>query len=178
VIAGAGLLVSRLRNQPPATGTFRAATAIDLGTVKGSASSVQRPDGGITYTVGNTLDGDPSTAWNSDGARDGRGPGIVLSYRFATQVDLSMITLRNGYQKMRTKGADLWERNERVKRLLVITDSGQWTWDLKDAKDPQTLTQKFGRTTSVKLKIVSVYPSTRYTDVAISEIAFSGVPVS
>lgn len=177
VVVGAGLLVSRLRNQPPATGTSRTATAIDLTTVRGSATSVQRPDGGITYTVGNTLDGDPSTAWNSDGARDGRGPGISLTYDFATPVDLTRISLRNGYQKVRPNGVDLWERNERIKRLLVVTDSGQWTWDLEDVKEPQTLAQTFGRTRSVRLKILEVYASSKYTDVAISEIAFTGFRV-
>jgi hypothetical protein len=178
VLAGAGLLVSRLRNQTPTRGIGRTATAIDLSTVHGSASSVQRPDGGITYTVGNTLDGDPATAWNSDGAHDGRGPGITLTYKFTLPVDLSAVTIRNGYQKVRPNGIDLWERNERVKQLEIVTDTGQWTWDLKDVRDPQTLEQRFGRTRTVRLKIVQIYPSTKYPDVAISEIAFTGIPAS
>ena len=129
---------------------------------------------GVTYAVGNTLDGDPATAWNSDGARDGRGPGITLTYRFSSPVDLNTITIRNGYQKVRSNGVDLWERNERVKQLEVVTDTGKWTWDLQDVRDPQTLGQKFGTTRTVRLRIREVYPSTKYLDVAISEIAFTG----
>jgi hypothetical protein len=173
VLAGAGLLVSRLHDDRTASGGGAPAAAVDLTTVRGSASSVQRPDGGISYDVANTLDGNPNTAWNSDGAKDGRGPGIALTYQFAGPVDLRSITIRNGYQKVRAKdGVDLWPLNERVRQLEVITDTGTWTWPLSDTKDPQTLQQHFGRTRTVRLKIVQIYPSQKYKDVAISEIAF------
>ena len=173
VLAGAGLLVSRLHDDRSASGGGTAATAVDLTTVRGSASSVQRPDGGISYDVANTLDGDLNTAWNSDGAKDGRGPGIALTYQFANPVNLRSITIRNGYQKVRAKdGVDLWPLNERIRQLEVVTDTGTWTWTLPDSKDPQTLQQNFGRTRTVRLKIVQIYPSQRYKDVAISEIAF------
>ena len=69
-------------------------------------------------------------------------------------------------------GVDLWPLNERVRQLEVITDTGTWTWPLSDTKDPQTLQQHFGRTRTVQLKIVQIYPSQKYKDVAISEIAF------
>jgi hypothetical protein len=178
VVGGTVLLLSRLNGQAPASAADNLATAIDLTNVRGSASSTQRPDGGITYTAANTLDGDPSTAWNSDGAKDGRGPGITLTYTFDAPVDLRTITLRNGYQKVRAKGVDLWERNERVRQVRVVTDTGQWTWDLQDVRDPQTLEQRFGRTRTVKLTILQVYASTKYRDVAISEVAFTGTPSS
>ncbi|HET9658654.1 MAG TPA: hypothetical protein VFP72_25120 [Kineosporiaceae bacterium] len=176
VLAGAGLLVSRLRNTTSPGSPGASATAVDLHTVRASASSTQKADGNISYTPGNTLDGNPATAWNSDGSVDGPGPGITLSYTFGSPVNLRAITIRNGYQKVRSKGVDLWERNERVRQLQITTDSGNWTWDLEDIRDPQTLDRDFGRTTTVKLKIVSVYPGTKYKDVAISEVSFGAAP--
>jgi hypothetical protein len=176
VVAGAGLLVTRLRNNSSGRAPAASVTALDLRNVQASASSVQKPDGGITYTAGNTLDGNLETAWNSNGAVDGPGPGITMTYRFTSAVNLRTITLRDGYQKVRPNGVDLWERNERVHRLEVTTDAGHWTWDLKDIRDPQTLAKDFGRTTSVRFTIVSVYPGTKYTDVGISEIAFGAAP--
>jgi hypothetical protein len=175
VLVGTGLLLNRPGDQDQALAAGRQVTPIDLATVRAAASSVLRQDGGITYDPGNTLDGSPDTAWNSDGARDGRGPGITLTYTFAAQVDLRSITVRNGYQKVRAKdGVDLWLLNERVKRFQVTTDAGQWTWNLSDSREAQTLQGEFGRTTTVRLKILQVYRS-KFRDVAISEIAFTGI---
>jgi hypothetical protein len=176
VLTGVGLLISSRDDRPPAAATQPQISAVDPATVRASASSVQGREGGITYAAANTLDGNPNTAWNSDGARDGRGPGISLTYTFAAPVDLRSITVRNGYQKVRARGkADLWRLNGRVKRFQVTTPTGQWTWDLADRRDPQTLQREFGRTTTVRLTIRQVYRSDKYPDVAISEIAFTRV---
>jgi hypothetical protein len=176
VVIGAWMLVDRWRHEELASITAKTVAAVDPATIKGSATSVQKPDGGITYGVGNTLDGNPSTAWNSDGARDGRGPGITVTYRFAEPVNLRSITIRNGYQKVRPNdGVDLWTLNERIRQIQVVTDGGQWIWNLQDARKPQTLSQNFGRTTVVRLKIAQVYPSSKYRDVAISEIGFTAM---
>lgn len=148
-----------------------AVSAIDPGTIRATASSVQRRAGNITYGARNTLDGDVATAWNSDG--DGGGRGIKLTYTFPDPVLLRTITIRNGYQKVRSNdGVDLWPLNERVRQFTVTTDAGSWTWDLADKRNPQTLRQDFGRTSTVTLTITSVYPSSKYRDVAISELEF------
>jgi hypothetical protein len=174
VAVGAGLLVGRPRGSSSSATPSASVTPIDPRTVHGSASSVQRPEGGISYDPGNTLDGNPATAWNSDGAKDGSGPGITLTYTFADPVDLRSVTLFNGYQKVRTSdGVDLWPLNERIRQLELITQAGQWTWDLPDTREPQTLRRDFGRTASVTLKITRVYRSKKYPDVAISEISFT-----
>lgn len=150
---------------------------IDPATVTASASSTQHPDGQISYAVANTLDGDPATAWNSDGALDGKGPGIALTYRFAQPVRLAGISVLNGYQKVRLRPGrqplDLYPVNERVHRLKVITDAGSWTWDLADTRSRQAFGAARGTTRTVRLEIASVYPSSAYPDLALSEVSFS-----
>ncbi len=177
LLAGAALLLGRLHGAPAQAQPGTRVSAVAPATIHASASSTQVTDGGITYAAGNTLDGTLSSAWNSNGAKDGPGPGISLTYRFASAVQLREITIRNGYQKVRSSdGTDLWPLNERVRRFEVVTDTGHWTWDLRDLRDPQTLRRDFGSTTTVQLRILEVYPSRKYRDVAVSEISFAATP--
>ncbi len=55
----------------------------------------------------------------------------------------------------------------------MVTDAGSVDWTLRDDRAPQTLTRAFGRTRSVRLQVVSTYPSTRYDDLAVSEVRFT-----
>jgi hypothetical protein len=141
--------------------------------VRASASSTQHPDGTISYAPANTLDGRAATAWNSDG----QGAGAVLTYTFATPVDLTSVTVLNGYQKvLRTSNGatvDLFALNQRVKTLRVVTDAGSVAWALRDDRAAQTLTHGFGRTRTVRLQVVSTYPSRKYKDLAVSEVRFT-----
>jgi hypothetical protein len=168
---------STLRSERTEPATSATVAEVPRSGISVSASSTQTSDSGITYTAENTLDGDPVTAWNSNGDRDGRGPGITLTYSFSPAVDLRSITVLNGYQKVRTgsNGAtvDLYSLNGRVSQFLVITDTGQWTWDLTDDRRAQTLSEDLGLTTQVTLKVLSVYQSDKYQDLAISEVSFT-----
>jgi len=140
-------------------------------TVDGVASSTGRPEGSVTYGIDNTLDDRPATAWSSRG----KGVGATLTYTFEQPVDLREIAVRNGYQKLITGNPDrdLYSLNERIRRVRVTTTSGSVVWDLKDAREPQTLKRDFGTTKTVKLTVLSTYASDRYKDVALSEIAFT-----
>lgn len=185
VVAATGLAVVGLRGlgggggRAPSTPSAAAAPApVDRAAVRGDASSVQAPDGKVTYAAANTLDGDPTTAWNSDGATpEGRLP--TLTYTFDAPVDLRDVTVLNGYQKMlrRTGRAplDLFGANARVHRVRVVTDAGTWTWDLTDTRPAQTFHAP-GRTRTVRLEVRSVYASATYPDVAVSEVSFTSVP--
>lgn len=178
LLAGAVTVIVVRRADPPVSPPVVAgAVLVDLGSVTATASSTQVREGETTYTAANTLDGDPSTAWNSLGRRDGPGPGISLTYTFAEPIDLSDITVLNGYQKvLRRSGrlpVDLYPRNGRVRRFRVVTDAGRRTWDLRDGRAAQTFSGAPGRTRSVRLEIVAVYPSPTYPDVALSEISFT-----
>jgi hypothetical protein len=162
----------------PAAGTAAAADAvpIDPSLVRASASSTQRADGAVSYAAANTLDGRRQTAWNSDG----QGVGATLTYTFSSPVDLRSLTVLNGYQKVLrgSSGAtvDLYALNERVRTLTVVTDAGRVSWNLRDDRTPQTLTRDFGRTRTVRLEVTAVYPSARYRDLALSDVAFGVAP--
>ena len=159
----------------PARSAQRAAAvnAVPANSVRASASTTQRPDGAISYAAANTLDGKAVTAWNSDG----QGAGARLTYTFAAPVDLTSITVLNGYQKVRTgsdgKTVDLFAMNQRVKAVRVVTDAGSVAWTLRDDRAPQTLARAFGRIRTVRLEVLSTYPSRKYTDLAVSEVRFA-----
>jgi hypothetical protein len=158
------------------TGAAADVVPVDPATVRASASSTQHADGAVGYAPGNTLDGRPQTAWNSDG----QGVGAGLTYTFAEPVDLRSVTVRNGYQKvLRTSSGatvDLYALNERVRTFTVITDAGRVTWNLRDDRTPQTLTHGFGRTRTVRLEVTAVYPSAKYRDLALSDVSFGAAP--
>jgi hypothetical protein len=147
-------------------------STVDRSDVHATASTTQHPDGGVGYGAANTLDGRPETAWNSDG----QGVGSTLNYRFASPVDLRSITVWNGYQKTLTRSdgspVDLYHLNERVRTFRIVTDAGTATWTLRDDRAPQTFRHAFGATRSVRLQVVSVYPSQKYRDLAVSDVAF------
>jgi hypothetical protein len=161
------------RTAPAGSSARGSAVAVAADTVRASASSTQRRDGSITYGAANTLDGRPETAWNSNG----QGAGASLTYTFAAPVDLASITVLNGYQKVRTASngstVDLFALNERVQTLRVVTDAGSTEWTLRDDRSPQTLSRAFGRTRTVRLQVVSTYPSSRYRDLGVSEVRFT-----
>jgi hypothetical protein len=104
---------------------------------------------------------------------------MSLTYTFGAPVDLRSITLSNGYQKLTPRAGraplDLYPLNARLRTVRVVTDGGSTTWNLKDTKDAQTLPLTFGRTATVRLEVVAVYPGSKYLDLAISEVAFTGV---
>jgi hypothetical protein len=137
--------------------------------VTAKASSTLPPDN-FTYDVENTLDGDPVTAWNSDGEVIGGPAPVTLTYRFSKPVDLREIEIYNGYQR----SEETFNNNSRVRRLLVTTDATEQSFKLKDKQGKQTIAYDFGETDKVVLTIEDVYrdDTTKYEDCAISEVTF------
>jgi len=135
--------------------------------VKAKASSTL-PGG--DYVVGNTLDRDPTTAWNSDGDDVGAEARVTLTYRFSKPIELRAIEIYNGYQKSDAK----FYANSRVRELTVSTDATEQTFTLLDQQGGQSIQFDFGRTDQVTLAIEAVYrdAATEYEDCAISEVAF------
>ena len=130
--------------------------------------------GQYSYDIANTLDGRDDTAWSSDGTKVGTGVGVTLRYDFGRRVDLRAVTLRNGYVRS-IRPPTPYADNERLRGITLRTDTGTFQWDLRDTPDPQTLKQSFGMTTTVTITVRSVYPGRRYTDLTLTDIAFTGV---
>jgi len=125
----------------------------------------------VTYVPANMLDGDPKTAWNSNGDKVGDGKGVVLTFTFAEPVRLRGVAVLNGYQKKITNG-DLYTKNSRVGGLTVKTDAATKDWALRDAREAQALEADLGETSTVTLTVTDVYPGDTYKDLALSEVSF------
>jgi len=183
VMVGAGVAVLALialvaffavRGEPaaPEAAPADAAVRVAPGGIAASASNELPPSQGLSYGAGNTLDGDLATAWN-DGAA-GPGVGETLSFRFERPVDLTEISMVNGY----AKSEDTFQQNARIREARVITDAGSFPLTLADSAARQEVERDFGQTSSVTLEIVSVYPGTTYDDLALTEIEFFARPES
>jgi hypothetical protein len=158
---------------PPASRTASTqATKVDPAGIQAQASSELPPEGDLTYGIGNTLDGDPQTAWNSNGAEVGSGVGQVLSYRFANRVHLRRIEVVNGY----AKSDRVYQQNGRINAVAITTDTGTFEVSLTDSMQPQTVEQDFGVTKAVSLRVLSVYPGSKYRDLGLTDIAFLATP--
>lgn len=140
---------------------------VDSTTVEATASSELPSAPPATFVAENTLDGNLTTAWNSDGAA-GPGAGTTLTYRFAESIHVGRISLANGDQA----GADEYARSQRVKTLTVTTDGAERTFNIGDSKGFQQLELDFGTTSQVSLRIDDTYASSRSNDIAISEVVF------
>lgn len=145
---------------------------VDPDSISASASSELPPDGDVTYWIGNTLDGDRRTAWNSHGAVDGNGVGDTITYRFSSPLRLTRIELVNGY----VKTAELRVDNSRIRGVVIVTDRRTLRATLRDTASRQRLDRDFGVTRKVTLRVTSIYPGARYSDLALTEIAFWAVP--
>jgi hypothetical protein len=156
--------------------TARAAASapvrVDPRSISARASSELPPDGGVTYRIGNTLDGNRRTAWNSHGAVDGNGVGETLTYRFSSPVHLVRIDVVNGYAKTPTLRAD----NGRIRGVVILADQRRLRATLSDTPSRQRLDQDVGVTSKVTLRVTSIYPGARYRDLALTEIAFWALP--
>jgi Double zinc ribbon len=141
----------------------------DVATIRASASSTN-PD--PRFPVRNLLDGDPRTPWQSDGERVGGNVGVSLTFEFGAAVQLARVTLVNGDGR----GAEDYQSNERATRLRL--SSGGWSqgWDLRDTGDPQSLDIDPGPISTLTLAVEAVYLSSRFPDLAISEVTFEARP--
>ncbi len=122
-----------------------------------------------TYGPGNLFDGRPDTAW-VEGMKDGDGEGQVVSVTYPSERSFRALLIQNGYNKSER----LYERNSRPAELRVTFANGeQRTIALEDLMGQQVFTiDPPVRAKFALLEIVSVYPGSKYTDTAISELAF------
>jgi hypothetical protein len=142
---------------------------VDPATVTASASSTIPQS---RFRIQNTLDGDPQTVWDSDGAHLKSNVGVKLTFSFAQRVNLARITIVNGS----ARSAQNFAENQRAAQLRVHTDAGDTTWNLKDTVEPQSFTLKPAPTGSVTFVVEKVYLGTRWPDLVLTEVAFERSP--
>jgi hypothetical protein len=149
-----------------------------------TASSALSQQGDFKYDAKNAGDLSYKTAW----VEGVKGPGIgeYLQYEFAPEsARVHEIKIANGY--IRSEKA--WKENARVKRLKLYHNGKVYAiLNLKDERSEQVFTvgpfgfeyyqldddKKPTKSWTLRFEIAEVYPGTRFTDTAISEIHFMG----
>lgn len=98
----------------PLKGGCSLACAIDW---EMTASSSLRNQNGISYTIDNIEDGDPTTAWIVGNSNYGIGEAINIKFSSVDVFSVAFyeIGLNNGY----CKSKKLWRENSRVKELYL-----------------------------------------------------------
>ena len=148
-------------------------------------SSSLAPQGQFTYSADNAADLSYETAWVE--GKEGNGIGEWIEYQLPpNNPRITSIIICNGY--IRTRQA--WEANARVKNLSVSInghpfttlhlddiyaeqtfDVGEIGWKREEGTEPGTEPIK------LRFTILDVYPGSKYSDTAISEIYFDGIDV-
>jgi len=126
----------------------------------------------VDYPCSALTDDDPDNSWN---ARDG-GVGVVVTFLFSPPVQISEVYIHN------LEDQERFERNARMKGVeIVIDDLPQATiFELDDGNQPQRVSLRSLRTSSVQLTITSAYPGQSFEgrepfrELAAQEILFYG----
>ena len=158
---------------PPTTAALRG-TPLDPAQIVSSEASSTLPDqDGLTYGIGNTLDGQVTTGWNSNGSTPGSGVppvGQKLDYKLAAPQHIIGVRLVNGFNP--NDGKHQFTDNYRVQNLILRGGGQERTVQLADSFAPQFVEVDFPNADSVELEVASVYPTTKWPDVGITEVQF------
>jgi hypothetical protein len=138
-----------------------------------------QPQGKNTYAAGNIHDFTLKTAW-AEGTT-GSGVGEYIEFTFDSKSPrVTSAIVWNGYQKTMST----WRENSRVKTLrLYINGRASYDLALADTAGPQVFKlgtlghRPDGKDLLLRFEIKAIYPGSRYSDAAISEINFDGLDV-
>jgi hypothetical protein len=158
----------------PATTVPVRGTALDPAKIVSSEASSTLPDqDGLTYGIANTLDGQVTTAWNSNGSTPGSGvppEGQKLTYKLAAPQHIIGVRFLNGFNP--NDGKHQFTDNHRVRMLAIRGGGHERQVELADSFAPQFVEVDLPNTDTVELEIVSVYPTTKWPDVGLTEVQF------
>ena len=129
---------------------------------------------GVTYNYSpsNVLDWDANTAWVDGSDGNGEGGWISLHTEDGDNAVLSFLFILAGYNS----SEDIYYKNARPKDILVEFSDGSYiNYQLSDAMGQLQSIPIDGpiSTSYIKIKILSTYEGTTYSDVCISEIYIS-----
>lgn len=134
-----------------------------------SASSVLPASEYGTYVAGNLSDGDWSTAWVEGSSGSGAGQSVTMSRASGSKASVSCLELVAGYGK----STDIYYKNARPKQVSLIADSGEVVAQVTLADSyrvVQSISFPAVSTSSITMRIDSVYEGNKYDDCAISEM--------
>jgi hypothetical protein len=136
--------------------------------VSGVIASTSLPGAdGVTYEATNVTDRRVSTVW-VEGDTEGSGLGSWVQLEFNEPKTVTGFTIWNG----NWYSWDFWKRHNRPKEIEVeLTDGSVHKFTLKDEKTPEHLDfPKPITTSSLKVKVKSIYRGSTFNDTCISEI--------
>ena len=129
-------------------------------------SSVLTPQGNNTYGPENLFDFSSSTAW----CAGARGPGIgeMVSLRIDNGGPFRRFLIENGYGKSN----ETYIRNTRPRAVEIRTNTGlRFQHLLEDTRFEQMVyLPEPGAYETLQIRVIDVYPGTRYQDLCISTI--------
>jgi len=143
---------------------------IDVSQITAEASSTNPPSGAVTYDVGNLLDDDDETSWQSTGADIEGGVPVTVTFTFAAPVEIDRLSIANGYEVLDRD--TFFTKNARVRELKLVSGAQELTIELADDKEPQLVDIAFGAIDTLTLEVVSVYPGDEFPEVALTEVVF------
>lgn len=122
-----------------------------------------------TYVASNLSDGDWSTAWVEGSSGSGADQSVTISRASGGKATVSCLELVAGYGK----STDIYYKNARPKQVSLIVDSGEVVAQVTLADSyrvVQSISFPAVSTSSITLRIDSVYEGNKYDDCAISEM--------
>jgi len=140
-----------------------------------SASSHLSADRYGTYGPYAAIDGSKETSWVEGVA--GPGIGEWVQFTFPGTIELHALGFDVGFDK----DADLFVKNNRIKKATLIFSNGEQTRiEFEDTRGMQEFAMVRApgpnvETTSIKIIIEDVYPGTEYDDTCLAEIEVWGV---
>lgn len=134
-----------------------------------SASSALSASQYGTYVAANLDDDALDTAWVEGVSGSGVGQSVKMSDPSGKKVAVSEIELVAGY----VKSEDIYYKNARPKQVSVLADTGEVLAQVTLADSygaVQSITFPATSTSSLALRIDSIYEGNKYEDCAISEM--------
>ncbi|MBT3220170.1 MAG: hypothetical protein HN348_13865 [Proteobacteria bacterium] len=133
-----------------------------------SASSSYPPEDGVTYDARLVGDGKFASSWVE--GDQGSGLGSWLEVNFGEEKTIQQAKIWAGLWFSQ----DYWHRANRPKEVeLLFSDGTMQKFSLTDKKEVQDLTlQPAVSTSTVRVKVRSIYGGSTWSDTAISEVQF------
>jgi hypothetical protein len=121
---------------------------------------------GVSYAVKNLIDKKASTVWVE--GEEGSGLGASITLDLGGEQTVTQIKLWNGNWYT----ADFWQRHNRAKEVEVeFSDGSKQNFTLKDEMAAEVIRLPAAvKTSSVKIKIKSIYRGNTFNDTCISEV--------